>query len=150
MKRAKGLRLLLGIGFTFMSQGCSQPVPQSVTADFDLSGRAAVVGSVLDSSGVPVDSFQVTVSVPDGSALYQTQQFLTTSNGQFAITIERRGATTTIDSVLGSVNATSLRGRERNADGSAIVVSVPVWLRFFTPPAIAVSRTVTVRAPVAK
>ena len=151
MHCSRAIVLFAGIGVGFFCQACSSSAtPTGTTGEFALTGTASVFGMVLDSLRLPLDSFQVAVDVPLGGALYFTQQVVTTSNGKFAIVIERRGAVPASDSLLGALNASSLRTRDRKRDGSRLVVSVPVWLRFALPPAAPVAREVTVVAPVAK
>jgi len=150
-KMASALALAPGIALGLISQGCSNAAsPTRSTGEFAISGTASVFGTVLDSSQTPLDSFQVAINVPNGGALYFTQQMVTTSNRTFAIVIERRAAVPVGDSLLGAVTASSLRSRDRKPDGSGLVVSVPVWLRFALPPAVPVAREVTVITPIVK
>lgn len=151
MNYAHARVLFAVIGFGLNSQGCSSSaLPTRSTGEFAINGTASVFGMVLDSLRIPRDSFQVAIKVPDGGALYFTQQMVTTSNGKFAIVIGRRAAVPVGDSLLGTVNATSLRARDRKPDGSQLMVSVPVWLRFALPPALPSAREVTMLVPVAK
>ena len=109
MKTLHKITLAASVAGLLVGAGCQGAVTQSTTAEFGLSGIASLGGVVLDGTGAPLDSFRVAVGVVGGDALYRSEQVVTKPDGRFTLRIERRGASATIDSIMATVSASSLR-----------------------------------------
>lgn len=109
LKTLHKITLAASVAGLLVGAGCQGAVTQSTTAEFGLSGIASLGGVVLDGTGAPLDSFRVAVGVVGGDALYRSEQVVTKPDGRFTLRIERRGASATIDSIMATVSASSLR-----------------------------------------
>lgn len=147
-----GIRLSFSI-VALALLGCAKDaMGPGTTGEFGLTGSASVLGVVLDSLQQPLDSVHIAVDVPDGQGLYlyTAQQLITSADGSFNVLVERRGSHSSADSTAATITATSIRARHARPNGSRTVVTMPVWLRFVSPPLAPTSTRVTVPVPVTK
>lgn len=129
---------------------CSSSETVDATGEFGLSGVSTVYGTVLDRLDQPLDSVRISANVPDNSALYVVESAVTSRSGGFSVKLERRGSRPTADSIAAQVTATSLRGKDKDAEGRNLVVRVPIWLQFGLESAPTSSTRLDVSVPVLK
>ena len=115
-----------------------QPPAVSATGEWALTGVAVVTGRVVNTNGVPLDSFRIAGAVPQGGqALYsQGVTMVSGLDGRYVLRMERSGGAPPLspDSVAMKVTVQSLKAVDRNTDGSARTVTQDVWVAFGRPP----------------
>lgn len=137
MRRRDRIRTTALVLAVALGSGCDRPPTNSSTAEFAITGRAAVRGVVLDRSGFPRDSVEVVVGIPigDGYGLYSGVPARTARDGSFLVTLERRGAIPPTDSIRAVLSARALRPSEVASDGTPLSVRLELWVNFARPPA---------------
>lgn len=138
---------LLSATTVVMFCACHDQQLVTSTAHWAVTGRAVVMGMVVDSLRQPLDSFHVSVRVNSSAALFSADFDTTRNDGSFAIDVEQQASSAPGDSAPAEIVASSLRTRDRNPDGTPRSVRENVWLHFAKPPADPTIRTLTLTAP---
>lgn len=142
-KAVRGM-LSIGMGLTL---GCNNAPVATETGEFALTGRASLSGTVVDSLQQPRDSFHVTVQLQSPAVLHFVQSSETGRDGQFLVAIEQRAGRSPGDSVVGVLQAISMRVADTLPDGSRQAYRQPVRVHFAAPPQAPFPQSVTIVVP---